>query len=108
MTRGSVNRISGSKAILPEMLPGHRQRQVTHWVKRKHQDALFARLDLCDALRNRIAHHEPVWKLGPLMTESRARSGKPLIVEEPAPSGPTEALLKDGHRTLGRFGCSVG
>ncbi|MGE8398451.1 MAG: hypothetical protein ACN6NZ_00785 [Burkholderiales bacterium] len=76
------------------MLPGHRQRQPSHWAKQKHQDELFARLDLCNGLRNRIAHHEPIWKLGELMTEGRARPGKPLAVAAPAPTNPDEALSR--------------
>jgi hypothetical protein len=82
--------------ILVDALPGHRQRQATYWAKSKHRDALFARLDLCNELRNRIAHHEPVWKLGPLMTEGRARRGAPLTIEAPAPSTPAEALVRLG------------
>lgn len=81
-------------AILLDVLPGHRQRQVTHWSKRKHQDVLFARLDLCNELRNRIAHHEPIWKLGPLMNEGRPRQGKPLTVQLPAPTTPEDALTR--------------
>lgn len=81
-------------SILLDVLPGHRQRQVTHWAKRKHQDALFARLDLCNELRNRIAHHEPIWKLGPLMTEGRPRQGKPLTVQLVAPTTPEDALTR--------------
>ncbi|WP_321840987.1 Abi family protein [Paraburkholderia bannensis] len=80
--------------ILVDVLPGHRQRQDTHWAKLKHRDALFARLDLCNELRNRIAHHEPIWKLGPLMDERRPRRGVPLNVQAPAPSTPSEALTR--------------
>jgi hypothetical protein len=80
--------------ILVDVLPGHRQRQATYWAKSKHRDALFARLDLCNELRNRIAHHEPIWKLGPLMSESRPCRGAPQTVQAPAPSTPAEALLR--------------
>lgn len=41
--------------IFVDVLPGHRQRQASYWTKRKHRDSLFARLDLCNELRNRIA-----------------------------------------------------
>ncbi|WP_322063347.1 hypothetical protein [Paraburkholderia sp. J63] len=80
--------------ILVDVLPGHRQRQATYWAKLKHRDALFARLDLCNELRNRIAHHEPIWKLGPLMGEGRPRKGIPLIINAPAPSTPAGALAR--------------
>lgn len=78
--------------ILVDVLPGHRQRQASYWAKLKHRDALFARLDLCNELRNRIAHHEPIWKLGPLMAEGRSRHGSPLTVQAPAPATPADAL----------------
>ena len=80
--------------ILVDVLPGHRQRQTTYWAKLKHRDALFARLDLCNELRNRIAHHEPIWKLGPLMNEGRPRQGIPLTTQAPAPSTPADALAR--------------
>jgi len=80
--------------ILLDVLPGHRQQQPTYWAKQKHRDAFFARLDLCNELRNRIAHHEPIWKLGPLLNESRPRKDVPLIVQEPAPTTPQEALRR--------------
>ncbi|MFM0233269.1 Abi family protein [Paraburkholderia sediminicola] len=80
--------------ILVDVLPGHRQRQVTYWDKLKHRDSLFARLDLCNELRNRIAHHEPIWKLGPLMREGRARPGSPLIIDALGPSTPADALAR--------------
>jgi len=78
--------------ILVDVLPGHRQRQASYWAKPKHRDALFARLDLCNELRNRIAHHEPIWKLGPLKAEGRYRPGSPLTVQAPAPATPADAL----------------
>lgn len=80
--------------ILVDVLPGHRQRQATYWAKLKHRDGLFARLDLCNELRNRIAHHEPIWKLGPLMSESRPRPGSPLTIQAPVPSTPADALAR--------------
>lgn len=80
--------------ILLDVLPGHRQRLATQWAKPKHRDGLFARLDLCNELRNRIAHHEPIWKLGPLMAEGRPRQGKPLVIQFPAPTNPEEALTR--------------
>jgi hypothetical protein len=80
--------------ILVDVLPGHRQQQPTHWAKQKHRDVFFARLDLCNELRNRIAHHEPIWKLGPLLNEGRARKGAPLTVHLMAPTTPAEAVLR--------------
>ncbi len=79
-------------AILVDVLPGHRQRQSTYWAKQSHRDALFVRLDLCNEIRNRIAHHEPIWKLGPLMSETRARLHTKPTQVLPAPANPTESL----------------
>lgn len=80
--------------MLLAILPGHRQRLETHWRKLTHQDTFFARLDLCNELRNRIAHHEPIWKLGPLMEEARPRQGKTVNVTAPAPQTPAEAIAR--------------
>jgi colanic acid biosynthesis protein WcaH len=49
-------------------------------------------LDLCNEIRNRIAHHEPIWKLGPLMSETRARLHTKPAQVLPAPSNPKESL----------------
>ena len=81
-------------SILPEMLPGHRQKQPTYWRKQKHQDALFTRLKMCNDLRNRIAHHEPIWKLGPLKEEKRARAGVKIETLVDPPRNASEALVR--------------
>jgi Abi-like protein len=78
--------------ILLDVLPGHRQRQATYWARQKHRDAFFGRLDLCNEMRNRIAHHEPIWKMGPLLEETRARAGSLPAVIAPAPVTPSDAL----------------
>lgn len=80
--------------ILPEILPGHRQKQATYWRKQKHQDVLFTRLQMCNYLRNRIAHHEPIWKLGPLKEEKRPRAGVTIKNVESAPRTTSEALAR--------------
>lgn len=94
LTKDTLNQPIDWGPILLEVLPGHRQKQAIYWARLKHQDALFARLDLCNELRNRIAHHEPIWKLGALMTEARARQGKLLTIQAPAPVSPAEALAR--------------
>lgn len=81
-------------AVLVDVLPGHRQSQVSHWNKQKHQDEFFGRMDLCNELRNRIAHHEPVWKLGPLMKEMRPRPNKLMTQALPAPTTPSDSLMR--------------
>lgn len=78
--------------IIPDILPGHRQRAATYWRPQARQDALFARMDLCNDLRNRIAHLEPIWKLGPLKEEARNRPGKPVKTVDGPTRTPQESL----------------
>jgi Abi-like protein len=80
--------------IMLDVLPGHRDRLSAQWAKLKNRDALFARLELCKDLRNRVAHHEPIWRLGPLMQELRTRKGVVPSVELHAPKDPAEALAR--------------
>lgn len=80
--------------ILVAVLPGHRQTDRTYWAVRAHRDELFVRIDLCGRLRNRLAHHEPIWKLGKLREETRARDGRvPKVLAHP-PRRPAEALQR--------------
>lgn len=81
--------------MLPDLLPGHRQRDATYWRAQRHQDQIFARLDFCNGLRNRVAHHEPLWKAGHLLEERRNRAGNaPVAVAMPAPATEAEALAR--------------
>jgi hypothetical protein len=78
--------------LIPKIIPNHRYPSANHWKKLKNQDALYARLDLVNKLRNRIAHFEPIWKQGVLREERRGRPNyKPKIVL-PAPSTPNESI----------------
>jgi len=63
--------------LIPLIVPGHRQKLPAHWRQQVYQDELFGRIDLCKELRNRIAHHEPIWKQGVLLEESRDRPQRP-------------------------------
>ena len=80
--------------IIVDVLPGHRQRSASYWKGQKQQDALFARIDFCNSLRNRIAHHEPIWKAGPLLDEMRSRQNVRPTVLQSAPASPSEALAR--------------
>ena len=80
--------------VLIEVLPGHRYKSVAYWTSRKNRDGLFARIDYCNSLRNRVAHLEPIWKAGPLLEEDRPRHRfSPGIVQQ-APSNPREAIAR--------------
>ncbi|KQR78512.1 hypothetical protein ASG35_08765 [Burkholderia sp. Leaf177] len=81
-------------AMLMEIVPGHRHSSLAFWSRPRNRDNLFARIDFCKDLRNRIAHLEPVWKAGPLMTEGRARVERKIRVEHSAPANPAEALAR--------------
>lgn len=78
--------------ILVEVVPGHRQNDEVYWRALAHKDALYARLDMCKDLRNRIAHHEPIWKQGALQEETKARPRRPVKVLASPPRTHNEAL----------------
>lgn len=78
--------------IIPDILPGHRQRDPSYWRPQARQDAFFARLNLCNDMRNRIAHLEPIWKLGPLQAEARNRPGRPIKNVDGPTRTPQESL----------------
>ncbi|UXI04668.1 Abi family protein [Photobacterium sp. TY1-4] len=78
--------------IIPNVIPHHRQKSEGYWKKIKHQDILYARLELIGSLRNRIAHFEPIWKQGDLFEETRERQNKKPKLIIPAPSNAAEAM----------------
>lgn len=90
----NANRPLEWAAMLVEIMPGHRHNSIAFWTRLKNRDVLFSRIDFCKDLRNRIAHLEPVWKAGPLMTEGRARAERNIRLERFAPSTPAEALAR--------------
>lgn len=81
-------------SILVEVLPGHRYRNSAYWVARKNRDRLFARIDYCNSLRNRVAHLEPIWKAGPLLGEDRPRRNLTQSPVQRSPSNPAEAITR--------------
>lgn len=82
--------------LIPLIVPGHRQKQPAHWRQQTYQDELFGRIDLCKELRNRIAHHEPIWKQGVLLEESRdrpQRAARQVVAAAPTTSADVVARL---------------
>ena len=77
-----VNRTVSNDAVdwdilLPRILVGHRQRNDRDfWRNSVRHDEIFARLDLCNSLRNRVAHHEPLWKAGQLLRRDVSVPGR--------------------------------
>ncbi|UXA47919.1 Abi family protein [Xanthomonas prunicola] len=94
VTRTDTHKVVDWADLLPRILVGHRQRNdIDFWSNSARKDQIFARLDLCNALRNRIAHHEPLWKAGRLFEERRERSNSPpRRVIAPAPGTALEAV----------------
>lgn len=78
--------------LIPTIVPNHRYTSTSHWAKEKNRDALYARIELINNLRNRVAHFEPIWKLGDLYNEGRARKNKPLVIEKQKPQIPQESI----------------
>ena len=80
-------------SIIPDLVPHHPQRQPAYWSQRR-QGTLFSRIDLVGDTRNRIAHLEPVWKMGPLMEEARAGQNYVPRQVQPAPATAAEAIAR--------------
>jgi hypothetical protein len=94
VTQDRVGRRMAWHHIVPGIVPGHRYPLEAYWRNGANRDALQARLELCTYLRNRIAHHEPIWKQGELLEETKPRHRRVLTVLAPAPSTPAEALAR--------------
>lgn len=92
--RDAAGRRMSWHQILPLLVPGHRYPHEAFWRQRANRDALQARLELCTYLRNRIAHHEPIWKQGALLEETKPRHRRVPAVQAPTPSTPDEALAR--------------
>jgi len=67
---------------------------------------VFAHIDFCKDLRNRIAHPGSVWKVGPLMIEARPRSGITIVMEQAASTTPPEARSRMARQS--RLDLAVG
>lgn len=92
--RDAAGRRMSWHQILPVLVSGHRYPHEAFWRQQANRDALQARLELCTYLRNRIAHHEPIWKQGALLEETKPRHRRVPAVQAPAPSTPHDALAR--------------
>lgn len=78
--------------LFPQIFVGHRQRVASYWGVAQ-RDGVLARLKTCNNLRNRIAHHEPLWKWGELKEEKMPRRGSPPpMTVALGPRTPQEAM----------------
>jgi len=74
--------------VLPNVFPN----MTRNWAKPQNIDWLYARMRLINDFRNRVAHWEPVWKLGPLIQETRPRHGVQPVSLKPPTSTPQESV----------------
>ncbi|MCZ4339767.1 Abi family protein [Shewanella colwelliana] len=94
ITKDKQNQLVPWGKIIPNVIPHHRQKNEGYWKKTKHQDTLYARLEMIGSLRNRIAHFEPIWKQGALFEETRERQNKQPKKLLNAPINAKEALCR--------------
>lgn len=80
--------------LIPEIIPGHRHKSPEHWKTLKNQDKFYARIDLLNKTRNRVAHFEPIWKLGALYEEIRTRPNQTPAVISNKPTTPAESVSR--------------
>lgn len=68
--------------ILTRVFSGHPHSRFIHWSKRENAAALIRQLKRIQALRNAVAHHEPIWKAHRLMGTERHWSQSVLSLRE--------------------------
>lgn len=78
--------------LLANVLPNHPNSDAAYWSQQKRQDAIYSRLDMIADIRNRVAHHEPVWKFGKLKEERRHRHNYVPKIVKMKPANPLEAI----------------
>ncbi|ELI5735536.1 Abi family protein [Vibrio fluvialis] len=78
--------------LLKDIFPKHRVTNSNQWTSDIERKKLSYRLDLVRDVRNRIAHHEPIWKLGNLLSEN-----PPLLNGQFNPQG--QRVISDGPTT---------
>ncbi len=80
--------------VLGHVFPKHRATSSGHWVSTAQQVRLSNRLELIRTIRNRIAHHEPIWKLPPTLDEAPTSRGATRAILHPSPSNPSESITR--------------
>ncbi|WP_082008485.1 Abi family protein [Photobacterium gaetbulicola] len=80
--------------VLGNIFPKHRATSAGQWINAAHKQRLIFRLQLIRDFRNRIAHHEPIWKLPPLLDERPPRQGQQRAVLQPATTNPSESIRR--------------
>jgi hypothetical protein len=81
-------------AILGQVFPKHRATSSNQWASKSQQERLSNRIELLRTIRNRIAHHEPIWKLPPTLDETPVPRGQQRKVLHQAPTNPSESIAR--------------
>ena len=80
-------------SILSDIYPKHRTSNSNQWNSDIEQKKLSYRLELVRDFRNRIAHHEPIWKFGDYLSEQPPVTNGQLDLAQP------RAILDSGTTT---------
>lgn len=80
--------------ILGDIYPKHRATASNQWHTETHKIRLVYRLQLVRDFRNRIAHHEPLWKLPNLLDERPPLSNQQRRIIEPATTTPAQSIRR--------------
>jgi hypothetical protein len=80
--------------ILGDIFPKHRATGSNQWGVITHRKRLTYRLELVRDFRNRIAHHEPLWKLPDILDETPPTNGGQRAVQFPATTTPQESITR--------------
>lgn len=71
--------------LLVSIFPKHRTSNSNQWNSPIEQKKLSYRLDLIRDFRNRIAHHEPIWKFSELLSEQPPLRNGQIVTGTPRP-----------------------
>lgn len=82
-------------SILGDVFPKHRASAPQQWSNGNQQKRVCYRLQLVRDFRNRIAHHEPIWKLPRLLDETPPPTqNTPRDVLAPPTTSPNESISR--------------
>ncbi|QMW14537.1 Abi family protein [Pseudoalteromonas sp. MT33b] len=80
--------------LLAHIFPKHRASNSSQWNVVAQQKRLTYRLELVRDIRNRIAHHEPLWKTPRILDETPPTQGSNRAVLHPPSSAPSESIQR--------------
>jgi hypothetical protein len=80
------------KTLIPQIFPRHKYATATNYWNQAGVGTVIERLNAVRDIRNRVAHFEPIWKIGDMLEEVHGTKGVTPKVEFSAPVNETEAL----------------